>query len=620
MRRIDLAYARENDLTSEHAQAKLLNRLGDSTKFQNVVLPVIMPQVEAAVSYQASVFLTGSPLFGVVADPQYESEALMLQSIIADDAIRGGWGRELLLFFQDGFKYNISALECTWETQTTPQFITDPSIPEAQVKNVIWSGNRVRRLDPYNLVFDARYTPSQISEYGEFVGYTEMMSRVQLKKYTIELNGGIGDNFKAAFESGLLSPAGTAALQHGFYTPRINPDAIVQWDPRRTTDWMAWSGLTQSKNQSIQYKNIYEVTTIYGRIIPSDFNMRVPQPNTPQVWKFVIVNHAVVIYAERQTNAHNLIPILFGQPMEDGLGYQTKSFATNVQPFQEVGTALLNSMIAARRRAISDRTLYDPSRINPAHINSDNPSAKIPVKPAAYGTPISQAVYQFPFRDDMAGLATQEIQMLMGFANQVSGQNQAKQGQFVKGNKTLHEYESVMSNASSRDQKTAMIYEAQVFTPLKEVLKLNILQYHTGGEVYSAQAQKQVTVDPVKLRQATLNFKMSDGLIPTEKLLSTEELGMAFQMLAQAPQIAQGYNIAPMFSYLMQTRNANLTPFEKSPEQMQYEQALAAWQQAAAGAAKSGSPFQSPQPTPQQFGVQTPGAPAPESQPKGSPQ
>jgi hypothetical protein len=597
MRKIDLAYARENDFSQEHAQARLANRLGDASKFQNVVLPVIMPQVESAVAYQASVFLTGSPLFGVSADPKYEDEALMLQSLISDDSIRGGWAREFLLFFQDGFKYNLSALEVTWESQSTPQFLTDPSIPEAQVKNVIWSGNKVKRIDPYNLIFDARYLPTQISENGEFSGYTEMMSRIQLKKFTIELNGVIGDNLRAAFESGISAPAGAVSQMHGFYTPRINPDAILQWDPRRTTDWMAWAGLSQgNKSQAIQYKNIYEVTTLYGRIVPADFGMRVPQPNTPQIWKFIIVNHSHVILAERQTNAHNLIPILFGQPMEDGLGYQTKSFATNVQPFQEVGTALLNSMIAARRRAIADRTLYDPSRINPAHINSDNPSAKIPVKPAAYGTPLHESVFQFPFRDDLAGMATQEIQMLMGFANQVSGQNQAKQGQFVKGNKTLHEYESVMSNASARDQKTAMLYEAQIFTPLKNILKLNVLQYHTGGEVYSAEAQRQVSIDPVALRKATLNFKMSDGLIPTEKLISTEELGMAFQMLAQAPQIAQGYNIAPMFSYLMKTRNANLSPFEKSPQQLQYEQALAAWQQAAAEAAKAGSPFSTPQP------------------------
>src|ERR1043166_3583084 len=54
----DLAYIRETDLTTTQSTAKLANRYGDASKFQNVTVPVVMPQVEAAATYQASVFLT----------------------------------------------------------------------------------------------------------------------------------------------------------------------------------------------------------------------------------------------------------------------------------------------------------------------------------------------------------------------------------------------------------------------------------------------------------------------------------------------------------------------------------------------------------------------------------
>jgi len=33
--------------------------------------------------------------------------------------------------------------------------------------------------------------------------------------------------------------------------------------------------------------------------LPNDFGMMVPEENTPQVWKFVIINNQVVLYAER---------------------------------------------------------------------------------------------------------------------------------------------------------------------------------------------------------------------------------------------------------------------------------------------------------------------------------
>ena len=280
-----------------------------------------------------------------------------------------------------------------------------------------------------------------------------------------------------------------------------------------STNWLAWAGL-QEGDQRIHYKDMYELTTVYARILPADFGINVPKRNTPQVWKFILVNAQVLIYAERQTNAHNLIPMFFAQPNDDGLSYQTKSLATNVHPIQHIASALWNSMIAARRRAISDRGLYDPSRVDPAHINAENPSAKIPVKPAAYGKPLAEAYYPIPFRDDQTPVVMQETQSLLQFANTVTGQNQARQGQFVKGNKTRQEFDTIMANANGRDQLCSMVLESTFFTPIKEVLKINILQYQGGTAVYNREREQEVQIDPIKLRNAVLEFKISDGFAP----------------------------------------------------------------------------------------------------------
>jgi hypothetical protein len=324
---------------------------------------------------------------------------------------------------------------------------------------------------------------------------------------------------------------------------------------------------------------MYEVTTMYARIMPSDFNMRLAEPNTPQIWKLIFVNHQVLIYAERQTNAHNMLPVMFGQPLEDGLGYQTKSLADNVSPIQDITSALSNSNIAARRRAISDRTLYDPSRVTEAHINNPNPSAKIPVRPAAYGKPVGEAVHAFPFRDDQFQYVAQQMQMYGGMANQISGQNPVRQGQFVKGNKTQSEFDTVMGNANGRDQLTAIGYETQIFTPVKEMLKTNILQYQGGISLYNREKKTEVKIDPVELRKAVLTFKVSDGLTPTDKLMDTDTHIVALQQIGTSPVIGAAYNIAPLFSYLMKMRGADLTPFEKSAEQQAYEQAMGQYQQ-----------------------------------------
>lgn len=618
MRAIDLAYIRETDQTTEHQRAKAANSYGDTTRYQNITVPVVMPQVESAVTYQSAVFLQGNPLFGVVASPEFEDQAIQMEAIIADQAMRGGWVRQFMLALKDGFKYNRFAVEIDWARQVTPAFETDLSFSatEAKPKETIWQGNTIKRLDLYNTICDTRVPATESHSKGEFAGYTELMSRVQLKELINRLPEKMVDNLKSAFESGsssLLYGTNSGGAE-GFYVPYINPSAFLDNSGIRSTDWQAWMAAAKTESGiKIQYKNTYEVTTLYGRIIPSDFGIRVPSPNTPQVWKFIIVNHQVIIYAERQTNAHGWLPIIFGQPLEDGMSNQTKSLAQNVLPIQELSSALMAASVSARRRAISDRGLYDPSRVSEANINSDNPSAKIPVRPAAYGKPLSEAYYSIPFQDNQSPTIMQEMQQLQAFGNIISGRNQAQQGQFVKGNKTLHEYESVMSHANGRDQNISLMLEAQFFSPLKEIIKLNILQYQGGTTLFNPTKNSAIKIDPVALRNAVLNFKVSDGLTPSDKLIGAEAFATALQTIGSSPQIGVAYNIGPMFSYLMKTQGAHITEFEKSNQQQAYEQAVTQWQQVIMQLAKQNPDITPdkfpPQPVPQTFGY-IPGAPA----------
>lgn len=626
LERIDRIYQRETDLTEDKTVAKRANRTGDADKFQNITVPVVMPQVEAAVTHQASVYLTGEPLFGVVAAPEFIDEALQLQTILSDNSLRGAWPRQIMMFFRDGFKYGEGMLEVSWGEEVTYSIETnlDTNIKEGTPKEVIWSGNKLTRLDPYNSFADTRVNPAEVYKDGEFAGYTNLMSRIKLKSFIAELPDKIIANIVPAFESGLGGAVGaTDASAMNYFIPSVNPD-VSEEDLIGSTNWLKWAGIAAA-NTKIAYKDAYEVTTLYCKVLPSEFSLSVPNRNTPQIYKLIIVNHEHIIYAELQTNAHGYLPILIGQPLEDGLGYQTKSLADNGEPFQQLATTYMNSIIASRRRAISDRVLYDPSRITSAHINSPNPSAKIPVRPAAYGKNIADSVYAFPYREDQAASSMQQISALLEMANQLSGQNRTQQGQFTKGNRTLEEFDTVMANATGRDQLASILLEHQVFVPMKHILKLNVLQFQGGGTIYNRDDEVQVEIDPVALRRAVLDFRVSDGLLPSEKLLNATAFTTGIQAMATSPQIASAYNIAPAFSYLMKTQGADeLSAFEKSVEQQAYEQALGAWQQIAQLAIDKGQPFEQPQPLPEQFGydpaankptptgtTQTPGANTP---------
>ena len=620
MRDADLKYAREEDYTSVHAKARQANKLGNSNKIQNITVPVVLPAVEAAVTYQSSVFLTGIPLFGVVSSPDYMEQAKQMEALIDQQATKGGWTRHLMMAFRDSFKYNFCAVEIDWERSMIPDFSTNTQSKAANsvdVTQIAWEGNTVKRWDPYNTFWDIRYPVTEVSSRGEFVGNNDLISRVELKKLIASSPFIIRSNITAAFEAPAIGLSiGTDYSMLSYYIPQISQFQTVNPQIANQFNWMAWSGMDSTQGKNIEYKNIYQKTVLYARIIPSDFGLDVPGPNTPQIWKLIYINNTVLIYAQPCSLAYDTLPVLFASPNEDGLKYQTKSLASNSGDFQAVTSAMMNSVLHSRRRAVSDRVLYDPSRVGEAQINSDNPSAKIPVRPAAYGKPLSEAVYQFPYRDDQSPLIMQEIPQLIEMSNQLNGQNRAKQGQFVKGNKTRKEFDSVMANANGRDQMIAMLFEAQLFTPMKEMLKINILQFQTPATIYSRELQSTVNVDPVALRRASLEFKTSDGLIPADKLINGDALGAALNALGTTPALAQGYNMAPLFSYLMKTQGADLSSFEKSQAQLAYEQAAMQWQQSVQSITeqliKAGQPIDPksfpPQPVPQQFGY-TPGAP-----------
>lgn len=584
LERIDREYHRQNMWNGEHLKAETANKYGDKLALQNIVVPVIMPQVETSVAYQTETFLTGHPIFAFSADKTLMDTALMYNTIIADQQVRGAWVAEFIKFFRDGSKYNIHALECDWTQQATytvAQDIVSAGSKDGNRSQVIWQGNSIKRLDPYNSFWDLRVPIHEVHKRGDFAGYTDLMTRIELQQFLISLPTYFSDQLRDMWESGLSS---------NFYIPNIINDPLIQDSGKR--DWTQWmkGEVGQSYSNMPNFKSTYEVTHIYARLVPREFEISAPADDMVQIWKFIIINNMYCIYAERLTNAHNFLPTIFGQPINDGLGHQTRSFADNLLPFQNIATSLWNAKLNSARRRLTDRALYNPSMINKDDINSPEPNAKIPVRNSVYGRSLSEAVYQFPFTDDNSQYFLQEVNGIMDLANYASGSNKARSGQFQKGNKTLKEFDRIMDGSENRDRMAAMFIEAQTLAPLKEILKLNILQYQPAGDVYNRQLEQSVTIDPVKLRQLAGEFKISDGLIPTSTEMATEEWNVAMQTIQSVPGISQGYDVVPMFSYIMKLRGLDgLKDFEKSPLVRMFEQQTTAWQQVAIIAAQKGT-------------------------------
>jgi hypothetical protein len=570
----DRAYMREFDFTDEQKKAKLANRLGDKTKLQNMQVPMVMESVETTAGFLTNVFLTDYPMFKFVADPDKQDIALQWNTLIGEDQTYFGWAGEFNIAFRNGAKYNFAPIEVEWCKRMRYKPTNGTGTSGVKLEQVTWEGNRVRALDPYNLIYDPRVPIHKCHEDGEFLGYAEMMNRIQLKRFIASLGEDRLKNDKAAFEAN--SWAGGNGIQ--YYIPQINTDVLVKnqnWMSGQF-DWTRWA--VGGAVQHIKYQETYIVVTLYARIMPFEFGIKAPRDQTPDIWKFIAVN-GVLIWAQPMINAHDLLPIIIAQPKVDNLSHQTKSQAENQMPFQDMVSALWNAKLQSSRRRVTDRMLYNPLLVDPDHINSPNPSAKIPIRPTAYGRKLEEAIYQIPFHDENSQYFIQEANGVAQWGMRVDGRNNVTMGQFQKGNKLNDEYHDTMQNAGIQDRTQALMWEAFAMKDVKVILKSNYLQMASAGDRYNRIEEKTVAIDPIALRKVQAEFEVGDGLLPTQRLARTDVIQNFMQWIQNDQALRSQYDIGPLASYIMKVQGVDkLGKFEKSPEQRQFEAQLASWQ------------------------------------------
>lgn len=594
----DLAYQRQLNTTAEHIKAVRANMTGDARKLQDMTVPIVMPQVESAVAYQAGVFLTSYPIFGVVSTPANQDAALQFETSLGDQSIKYGWAREMMKIFRDGFKYNFGAAVVHWKKTPLKSIITDTSITKAgmaAIRDYAYGGNCIKRLDPYNCFMDMTVAPSNIHTDGEYFGWNELISRVKLKQLIAELDPQKTTNAKEAFESQFAGSTQDMTSSQAYYLPEINKYLNMGTAQLGSTNWGQWMGLPNSGQKSaINYKDNYVLTHFYCRALPSDFGAR---GNQVKIYHGIMVNWQVCIFAEELNVGYDLLPCMVMQPYEDGLGYQTQSMLDNALPFQDMSSALWNISLESKRRLIFDRLIYNPRLIDKKDIDAVSSVSRIPLRNANIAKDnnvMAQAVYQFPYREDNSGTNIQMSEMISAMADQATGQNKVDRGQFQKGNKTKTEFETTMNNSNSRQQLSALAIEHQFMQPVKEIIKSNTLQFQPSGKFLNRDSRTEVEVDPVKLRESLLEFKITDGMLPADKMLNSELLTVFMQTAQAIPAVQTEYDIMGMFMYWAKLRGAYwLEDFKRNPAAQQ--QALQTMQQTAT--AQAGAPTQpAPQP------------------------
>ena len=563
LEKIDKAMQLESDTS------KLRTKPKDHGYFEDTTPPVVKPEIDTAHAFYVDMFCSGDPMFKVIETNTNAEAAKMMQAQVLSDEMHYGYSAQVSQFLRDQLKYNIGGLEILWEQEEIFQPMNDLTFSqgdEDKATATIYRGNKLRRIDPYNLFYDMSVPANEVSEKGQFVGYIERMPLTQLHQQLAAWRAAgkaVMNENRKMWES--------QPQRNSYYVPNVTRTGDNSVDegwgsfffPDDTLELIA------NKRHNVNYSEHYEVTTVYMRIIPAMFGISVAAKERVQVWRFVIVNDNYIVLAERQTNMHNLLPIRIGQMDDDGIWSESKSLAEMLVPFQNQSNQMHDAWLGMIWKAVSDKGIYDSRRISKKDIESKNPTAKIPARPNANNADLRGAYLPIPYDGSAAGIIQTGIDGLGRYTSEISGQNAANRGQFQKGNKTMAEYQDVMSNSDSRKYVKAILLEATVFQPLKNVMKLNILQYAQQTTVQSQ--GEQVEIKPAEMRKQVLEFRIADGLKNVERIAKTGSVQNALALMAPYAQMAPAYGVDPFLMIMDYMRNMGMPMDNYKPQNLNPE-------------------------------------------------
>ncbi len=542
--------------------------------YSDTEISLVSEPVNTATSFLTGIYLQKPEVFEVVTKKkELQSAALQLQAINQENAKATGWERQIPLFFRDCTKYNFGAIEVTWHAEQSQVIGTNPigAGAAASIDTVLREGNKITRRDPYNTFYDTSVPINEVHIRGEFAGYIERISMIDLaiRVKAMQVTGdNQGDNPVMNLES--IFGQSLNGITNEYFEPNIRPEVQASKEGGNSLSGFFGLGNTgklPNGDKSLAL-NRYECVTLYVRIIPSMFNMEnIPGKADPQIWKLVILNWDTLIYAEKQTNAHNFFGLILNQVLEEGLQDQNKSIAEMLIPIQNLSTKIHDARMCGLKRNISDRAVYMQGAIDKGHVDNDDPTAKIPMRPSFMVKSARDAYFPIPYNDNLGTTVGAELGYLERLADKTSGTNAPQRGQFQKGNKTLGEFSEIMANADANMRAMALLLEASCMSPMKTIIMTNILQYSPPQEFTTSQEGETVQLDPVTLRKAKLEFKMADGLRTKESLLGVDGLNAFMNLLLQMPELNQKYDVAEVIPYVFSIEGINLKQFERSPEE-----------------------------------------------------
>ena len=521
-------------------------------------------------AYLVAVYVAKSTIIEVPDLPNAMHVTAALKDKIGRDSGRHAWALELIKIIQNSVIYNFGAAELRLT---------------AKRENVL------RAINPYNFFYDQSVPPDKIGSDALYAGYTELVTLPTLYRL-ISASGGqwltdvgkslISDINALERVSYLTSQRSEFIGDYcagGFGMTLSN--ALVRSARKsndHTPDWHAVVNDISDVEQRVKLrtsiaKGNYQLTTYYCRAMPEWLGLPAKKyasytgsdSGQIPVWKMYILDHTYLMAVEPVVESHGYLPLMAGQVQVDTAG-DSLTYSESLAPVQVFSAKLNIARIAAMRRALSDRGLYDKSLIESDDINNRSPTAQIPVNGHSMrelGKGIRDAYFHLPF--DSSGIA-----QLMGgigevddFASRISGNNPQMQGAHLPGNRTAGEAQRVNTMGEGRFRVYSILFQQTFMLPFKIQLRSNLSDSTQELTYYDPATGRKQSVSQAEYAEYEPDFVLADGMMPSTKMISPDMLSSLLTAVIQIPQLQATKDVGAMVDLL--ARAGGVEDFHKIP-------------------------------------------------------
>ena len=521
-------------------------------------------------AYLVAVYVAKSTIIEVPDLPNAMHVTAALKDKIGRDSGRHAWALELIKIIQNSVIYNFGAAELRLT---------------AKRENVL------RAINPYNFFYDQSVPPDKIGSDALYAGYTELVTLPTLYRL-ISASGG---QWLTDVGKSLISDIN--ALERVSYLTSQRSEFIGDYcaggfgmtlsnalvrsarkSSDHTPDWHAVVNDISDVEQRVKLrtsiaKGNYQLTTYYCRAMPEWLGLPPKKyasyngsdSGQIPVWKMYILDHTYLMAVEPVVESHGYLPLMAGQVQVDTAG-DSLTYSESLAPVQVFSAKLNIARIAAMRRALSDRGLYDKSLIESDDINNRSPTAQIPVNGHSMrelGKGIRDAYLHLPF--DSSGIA-----QLMGgigevddFASRISGNNPQMQGAHLPGNRTAGEAQRVNMMGEGRFRVYSILFQQTFMLPFKIQLRSNLSDSTQELTYYDPATGRKQSVSQAEYAEYEPDFVLADGMMPSTKMISPDMLSSLLTAVIQIPQLQATKDVGAMVDLL--ARAGGVEDFHKIP-------------------------------------------------------